>query len=213
MGEILLFTDVVALSQGQGHTGINSNNQRCPYALQVWKNLVEKLVLLLLCSQLYRCDSPFLVRFLRTWPFNPSIEVVTFCPCGWCVLCVFLLPSFTCLGHECRHLLSPCDGMYVCRDKTSVYTLIQEYFGGNGVRTHANSKGKIPSSRGSEEDWTHNTASHRTVGPNTLPTGLFQPPKVCPMLTVFALRDGQMDGQLPSEWKRQNSSMYYYSCG
>ena len=36
-------------------------------------------------------------------------------------------------------------------------------FLGNGVRTHVNSKRKIPSTRGSEEDGTHNTASHRTA--------------------------------------------------
>ena len=50
--------------------------------------------------------------------FNPTIKVVTFRLRGWCVLGVFLLP---------------------------VYTLIGRSFGGNGVWTHVNSKGKIPS--------------------------------------------------------------------
>ena len=51
------------------------------------------------------------------WPsFNPTIEVVTFCLCGWCMLGVFLLPAFTNLGHECQDLLSPSDGMHVCID-------------------------------------------------------------------------------------------------
>ena len=59
----------------------------------------------------------FLVRFLRMWPFfNPTIKVVTFRLCGWCVLGVFLLPAFTRLGHERQDLLSPCDGMHVCTD-------------------------------------------------------------------------------------------------
>ena len=41
------------------------------------------------------------------------------------VVCwVFLLPAFTRLGHECKDLLSPCDGMHVSTDWTSVYTLI-----------------------------------------------------------------------------------------
>ena len=38
--------------------------------------------------------------------FNPTIEVVTVCLHGWCMLGVFLLPAFTCLGHECQDLLS-----------------------------------------------------------------------------------------------------------
>ena len=59
----------------------------------------------------------FWVRFLRMWPiFNPTIKVVTFHLCGWCVLGVFLLPAFTCLGHERQDLLSPCDEMHVCTD-------------------------------------------------------------------------------------------------
>ena len=36
---------------------------------------------------------------------------------------------------------------------------------GNGVRTHVNSKGKIPSTEGSKEDQTHNTVSRRTANP------------------------------------------------
>ena len=48
--------------------------------------------------------------------FNPTIEVVTCHLRGWCKLGVFLLPVFTCLGHECQDLLSPCDGMHVYTD-------------------------------------------------------------------------------------------------
>ena len=76
---------------------------------------------------------------------NPTIQVVTFRLHRWCMLGVFLLPAFTRLGHERQDLLSPCDGMHVCTDKTSVYTLIRKISGWNGVRTHVNSKGKIPS--------------------------------------------------------------------
>ena len=36
---------------------------------------------------------------------------------------------------------------------------------GNGVRTHVNSKGKVPCTRGSEEDWTRDTALYRTASP------------------------------------------------
>ena len=47
---------------------------------------------------------------------NPTIEVVTFCLHGWCMLGVFLLLAFTHVGHECQDLLSSCDGMHVCTD-------------------------------------------------------------------------------------------------
>ena len=40
--------------------------------------------------------------------FHPTIEVITFHLRGWCMLGVFLSPSFTRLGHECQDLLSPC---------------------------------------------------------------------------------------------------------
>ena len=48
----------------------------------------------------------------------------------WCLLGMFLLLAFTHLGHECQDILGPCDGMCVCTDKMSVYTLIQKSFGG-----------------------------------------------------------------------------------
>ena len=38
--------------------------------------------------------------------FNPTVDVVTFCLGGWCMLGVFLLLAFTHLGHECQDLLS-----------------------------------------------------------------------------------------------------------
>ena len=81
--------------------------------------------------QLYLWGSPFLVRFLRMWPFfNPTIEVITFRLCGWCMQGVFLLAAFTRLGLKCQDLLCLCDGMRVCTDWISVYTLIQKSFGG-----------------------------------------------------------------------------------
>ena len=55
--------------------------------------------------------------------FNLTIEEVTFRLRGWCVLGVFLLLAFARLEHECQDLLSPCDGMHVCTDWTSVYTI------------------------------------------------------------------------------------------
>ena len=51
-----------------------------------------------------------------TVSLNPPIEVVTFRLHGQCKLGVFLLPTFTRLGHECQDLLSLCNGMHVCID-------------------------------------------------------------------------------------------------
>ena len=67
--------------------------------------------------RLYLWGSPFLGEIFAYVCFsNPTIKVVTFCLCGWCVLGVILLPAFTRLGHERQDLLSPCDEMYVCTD-------------------------------------------------------------------------------------------------
>ena len=56
------------------------------------------------------------VMLLLLLLFYPTIEVVTFCLCGWCMLGVFLLPAFTRQGHEYQDLLSLCDGVRVCTD-------------------------------------------------------------------------------------------------
>ena len=44
------------------------------------------------------------------------------------MLSVFLLLAFTGLGHEGQDLWSPCDGMHVCTDYTSVYTVVRKRF-------------------------------------------------------------------------------------
>ena len=54
--------------------------------------------------------------------FNPTIEVVTFRLCGWCMLGVILLLAFTHPGHECQDLFCLCDEMVVSTNETSVYT-------------------------------------------------------------------------------------------
>ena len=80
-----------------------------------------------------------------------TVEVVTLRLCGWCMLGVFLLLAFIRLGHECQDLLRPCDRMHVCTVDLVLYYHPKEFWG-NGVRTHVNSKGKIPSTGSSEED-------------------------------------------------------------
>ena len=47
----------------------------------------------------------------------------------------------------------------------SLYSRLKEFIWGNGVRTHVNSKGKLPSTRGSEEGPTCDAAPHRTANP------------------------------------------------
>ena len=93
--------------------------------------------------------------------FNPTIEVVTFRLHGRCVLGVFLLPAFTRLEHESESFQSVLSNACVHRLALDLYSHPKE-FGGNGVRTHVKSKGKVPSTRGSEEDQTRAAASHRT---------------------------------------------------
>ena len=90
---------------------------------------------------------------------NPTIEIVRICLRGWCMLGVFLLPAFTHLGHEHQDLFSLCDGIHVFTDSHP------KEFLRNGVRTHINSKGKVPSTRSSEEDRNFDTASSRTASP------------------------------------------------
>ena len=61
----------------------------------------------------------FVYLFVWLFFFNPIIEVVTFRLRGWRMLGMFLfflLPAFTCLGHECEDLWRPCDGKHVCTD-------------------------------------------------------------------------------------------------
>ena len=114
--------------------------------------------------------------YLFTWLFfNPTIEVVTFCLHGWCMLGVFvdgIHPSRTWMSgslesvrwNACVHRLDL--GLYSHPKKLL----------GNGVRTHDNSKGKIPSTR---KILLRGSNPQRCIAqdsePNTLPNELFQP--------------------------------------
>ena len=82
-----------------------------------------------------------------------------------CVFCCWHSPpTFTGVGHECPHLLSLYAMECVHRLDLSLYSHPKEFLE-NGVRTHANSMGKISSTRSSEEDQTHDGASCRTASP------------------------------------------------
>ena len=108
--------------------------------------------------------------------FTPTIEVVTFRLCGWCMLGVFLLPAFTRLGNECQELLGPCDGMHVYTDWTSLYALIRVL--GNGVRTHVSYKAPpLPFYRSLRGGSKPRRCIAQDSEPNKLPTELFRPHK------------------------------------
>ena len=124
-------------------TYVNSKVKNPLYWNSPWRRRIKSMTL----HQAGQASPTHYQRAVSAPPpffFYPSIEVVTFHLHGLCMLDV-LLSAFTCLGHECWDLLSLCDGMHASTDYTSVYTVIQRSLGGNGVRTHVDSKGKIRS--------------------------------------------------------------------
>ena len=121
--------------------------------------------------------------------FNPTTEVVTFRLWGRCMLGVFLLPAFTHLGHECQDLLSLCSGMHMCTDLG--LSSHPNDIGGNGVRTHVNSKRKIPSTTNIllREGSNPRCCIKQESKPNILPTSYSGPkPGVssCSTVDLFA---------------------------
>ena len=145
---------------------------------------------------------------------NPTIEVVTFRLSGWCILGVFSLPAFTRLGHECQDLFSPCNGLDLG------LCFHPKEFWGNGVRTHVNSKGKIPSTGGSEEVRTRDAASRRTASPTHYRLHCeFRPPDTglkgpsARLDYLFLIRPGgsQRGSWRDSGWRGQSWCSLYYS--
>ena len=57
----------------------------------------------------------------------------------------------------------------MCAQTRPRFILSSERVVGNGVRTHANTKGKIPSTGGPEQDGTRDAASRRTASPAHYP--------------------------------------------
>ena len=93
------------------------------------------------------------------------------------MLGVFLLPAFTRLEHERQDLLSPCDGMHMCRDWTSVYTHIRKSFWEMESEPMLTPSEKSPLSEkfSPEEDQTHNTVSSRTASPTHYQRAILAP--------------------------------------
>ena len=85
-------------------------------------NVGESVHLLLL---LYLWGSPFWVRFLRMWPFLKSNHRGSHIPSSCMAIdgCVYVASIH-------MNLWILCDGMDVCTDYTSIYSLIQKSLGG-----------------------------------------------------------------------------------
>ena len=78
---------------------------------------------------------------------------------------MFLLPAITHQGHELQDLLSSCDGILVCTDLTSVYSLIRKSFGGMESEPMLTPREKSPLPEKFSSERTHDAASSRTASP------------------------------------------------
>ena len=103
-------------------------------------------------------------------------------------LFLFLLPAFTRLGHQCQDLFSQ-NGMHVCTDYTSVYTLIRKSFGGmeTGPMLTPREKSLYLKKISSEENRAHGATSSRTVSPTHYQRAIEAPSYVskCLLLSRF----------------------------
>ena len=103
----------------------------CQYIVTGWDAKLDQLslFLFLLCissyiSGVHHCW----VRFLCVWQFFLQSNQRCSHILSSCMQGVFLLLAFTYLGHEYQDLSSLWDGMHVCTDYTSVYSLIRKSF-------------------------------------------------------------------------------------
>ena len=122
---------------------------------------------------------------------NPNIEAVTSCLRAWCILGVFLLSAIYSLGHECQDLVSPCDGMHMCTDYTSVYTLIGKSFG-EWSQKPCKLPWTNPLYRRVRGGWSPRCCTTQDSEPSTLTTELFwlpppPPPSHPPPLAIPGL--------------------------
>ena len=97
--------------------------------------------------------------------FSLTIEVVTFRLHGWCMLGVFLLPALTRLGHECQDLLVHALECMCAQTRPGLKLPSNRVVGGMESEPMLTPKGKIPTTRSSEEDGNYDAASSRTASP------------------------------------------------
>ena len=102
-------------------------------------------LLLLLCSPAISLEFTILGEIFAYETVLHSNNWGCHIPSSWMVYAgMFLLPAFTCLGHERQGLLSLCDGMNVCTVWTLIYTLIRKSFGGMESELMWTPRGKSP---------------------------------------------------------------------
>ena len=122
--------------------------------------------------QLYLWGSPYWVRFLHTWPFfHPTIEVITFSLCRWCMLGVYVAsfhPSKTWMSGSFKSVW-----WIACVHRLD----------------HVNSNGKssLPEKFSSEEDQTHNAESSRTASPTHLQRAI--PAPIYGLISLYRYND------------------------
>ena len=128
---------------------------------------MTKDTFLLLHSPVISLRFTTLVSCLCMWPFvNSTIEVVTFCLRGWCMLGVFFVATI----HPSRTWMSGSESVRwnacVHRPDLGLYSCPKD-FGVNKARSRVNSKEKVLLSGKSfsGEDWTHDAASPRVANP------------------------------------------------
>ena len=185
--------------------------------LSLWGMGCHLLFLLLLRSnlesKLYVWGSPFWVSLcVSDLFFQKSNHRGSHILSLWMVhvRCVFLLPAFTCLGHECQYLwvrVREC----MCAQRRPWFTLSSKRVFGNEVRTHINSKGKIPCTRGSEEGRTHDAASRRTVSPTHYQLNYSGPYGLSPIWFVFWPHLMPLVHHLP-KWPKLNAVCLLVGC-
>ena len=151
---------------------LHSNSAFCSY----FASALLCFLLLFLRSPAIFLGFTILGEIFAMWPFFiPTIEGVTFHLHGWWMLSVFasIHPSRTWMSGSFEFVQwNAC----VHRLELGLYSHLKE-FSGNGVRTHANSKEKIHSTRKillrGLYPW---HCIKQGSQPNTLPAELFQPP-------------------------------------
>ena len=131
--------------------------------------------LLLLHSQLYLWGSLFWVRFLRMWLFfNPTrrqSHYVFVDSVPGCLFVADIHPSRTWMSEIFESMWW---NICVHRLDLGLYSHPKQ-FQQTGVRQNVYTKGKIPSTGGSEEVWICDTASHRTASPTLYPLNYSSP--------------------------------------
>ena len=142
--------------------------------------------------------------------FNPTIEIVTFHLRGWWLLGACFLPAFTHLWHECQDRLSPYNGMHMCTDYTSVYTLIWKGFREWSPNT-CKLQGKVPLYQRLRARFNTQNSITQDSEPNTLPAELFWPLTFDSTIPVVGLASARC-GTIVETLNTENTLKHLWPC-